>query len=76
MKMVTRISTGLKKYLPFVSKLFAGIHAFAEAFDLQQPIWLDKNINEFKRVDKTRFEQDNFIEQIDFDYLEIEVIEE
>ena len=24
----------------------------------------------------TRFEQDNFIEQIDFDYLEIEVIEE
>ena len=44
--------------------------------DLQQPIWLDKNINEFKRVDKTRFEQDNFIEQIDFDYLEIEVIEE
>ena len=47
-------------------KVFAGIHAFAEAFDLQQPIWLDK----------TRFEQDNFIEQIDFDYLEIEVIEE
>jgi hypothetical protein len=45
-------------------KVFAGIHAFAEAFDLQQPIWLDKNINEFKRVDKTRFEQDNFIEQI------------
>ena len=37
-------------------KVFAGIHAFAEAFDLQQPIWLDKNINEFKRVDKTRFE--------------------
>ena len=37
---------------------------------------IDKNINEFKRVDKTRFEQDNFIEQIDFDYLEIEVIEE
>ena len=57
-------------------KVFAGIHVFAEAFDLQQPIWLDKNINEFKRVDKTRFEQDNFIEQIDFDYLEIEVIEE
>lgn len=23
-------------------KVFAGIHAFAEAFDLQQPIWLDK----------------------------------
>ena len=57
-------------------KVFAGIHAFAEAFDLQQPIWLDKNINEFNRVDKPAVEQDNFIEQIDFDYLEIEVIEE
>ena len=45
-------------------------------FDLQEPIWLDKNIAEFKKVDKTQFYQDNFIEQIDFDFLEIQVIEE
>ena len=31
---------------------------------------------DFKRHDKTRFTSDNFIETIDFDYLEIEVIEE
>jgi len=57
-------------------KVFAGVHEFCMAFDLQEPIWLDKNIKEFKRVDKTRFYQDNFIESIEFDYLEIHVIEE
>ena len=35
-----------------------------------------ENIEEFKRHDKTRFRQDNFIESIEFDYLEIHVIEE
>ena len=44
------------------------------AFDLGRPIWLDKNIKEFKKMDKTRFDSDNFIEGIDFDYLEIHVI--
>ena len=34
------------------------------------------NVREFKRHNKTRFTQDNFIEQLDFDYLEIHVIEE
>lgn len=57
-------------------KVFDGLHAICMEFDLQEPIWLDKNINEFKRIDKTRFEQDNFIESIPFDYLEIQVIEE
>ena len=33
-------------------------------------------IDEFKRHDKTRFYQDNFVDSIDFDYLEIHIIEE
>ena len=45
-------------------------------FDLGHPVWLDKTVEEFKRHDKARFTQDNFIESIDFDYLEIHVIEE
>lgn len=45
-------------------------------FDLSVPIWLDKNISEFKTVSKTRFTNDSFVETIDFDYLEICVIEE
>ncbi len=31
---------------------------------------------DFKRHSKTRFTKDSFIEHIDFDYLEIQVIEE
>ena len=57
-------------------KVFAGLHEFCMEFDLQEPIWLDKNITEFQRVDKTRFDQDNFIESIEFDFLEFQVIEE
>lgn len=57
-------------------KVFDGLHECCLTFDLQEPIWLDKNITEFKRIDKTRFYQDNFIESIEFDYLEIQVIEE
>ena len=44
--------------------------------DLGNPIWLDSTVKDFKKHDKARFYQDNFIEQIDFDYLEIQVIEE
>ena len=46
------------------------------AFDLGKPIWLDANVEEFKRHAKTRFTQDCFIEHVDFDFLEMHVIEE
>lgn len=55
------------------------LHALTEIcyqFDLQEPIWLDANIAEFQRHSRTRFRQDNFIEEIEFDFLEIQVIEE
>ena len=45
-------------------------------FDLAKPIWLPKNIAEFKKSGKTRFAKDSFVEDIDFDYMEIHVIEE
>ena len=45
-------------------------------FDLSKPIWLDVNINEFKRHSKARFYQDSFVDSIDFDFLEMQVIEE
>ena len=44
--------------------------------DLGKPVWLDANVAEFKRLAKTRFYQDNFVEEIEFDYLELHVIEE
>lgn len=57
-------------------KVFAALEQICYEFDLSKPIWLDATIAEFKRHDKARFYQDNFVEQIDFDFLEIHVIEE
>lgn len=57
-------------------KIFNAIDQICYEFDLSKPIWLDSTVEDFKRHDKTRFNQDNFIDQIDFNYLEIEVIEE
>lgn len=57
-------------------KVFDALEAVCYQFDLGKPIWLDANIKDFKKHDKTRFTSDNFIESIDFDYLEIHVIEE
>ena len=57
-------------------KIFHALQEICYDFDLANPIWLDKTINDFKRHSKTRFYQDNFVETIEFDYLEIQVIEE
>lgn len=57
-------------------KIFHALDEICLRFDLGKPIWLDKTVNEFKRHRKARFTQDNFMEAIEFDYLEIQVIEE
>ena len=57
-------------------KIFDSLDQICYDFDLGKPIWLDSNIRDFQLHDKTRFTKDSFIESIDFDYLEIEVIEE
>lgn len=57
-------------------KIFHALDEICYEFDLSKPIWLESTIAEFKRHDKARFYQDNFMDTIDFDYLEIHVIEE
>lgn len=57
-------------------KVFHALDEIVYQFDLGKPIWLDATVNEFKRHAKARFYQDNFMETIDFDFLEIHVIEE
>jgi len=57
-------------------KVFAAITAICLEFDLSEPIWLKSNISEFKRLSRTRFTQDNFIDSIPFDYLEIQILED
>lgn len=55
-------------------KIFNALDVICYEFDLSKPIWLDVNINEFKRHSKARFYQDSFVDSIDFDFLEIQVI--
>ncbi|MGN0384345.1 MAG: hypothetical protein ACI4EX_00485 [Lachnospiraceae bacterium] len=57
-------------------KVFSALDEICIQFDLGKPMWLDSTIAEFKKHSKARFTQDNFIEQIDFDYMEIQIIEE
>lgn len=56
--------------------VFQSLDDICYEFDLGKPIWLESNINDFKRHSKTRFMSDSFIETIAFDFLEIQVIEE
>ena len=57
-------------------KVFDGLEKICYAFDLSKPIWLDATIADFQKTAKARFYQDSFIDAIDFDYLEIQIIEE
>ena len=57
-------------------KIFHALDKICYEFDLSSPIWLDTTISDFKHHAKARFYQDNFVDSIDFDYLEIQIIEE
>ena len=64
------------KEMKRTQKVFAAIDTICNAYDLSKPIWLNTTVEDFKKHDKTRFTKDNFIDAIEFDYLEIHVIEE
>lgn len=57
-------------------KVMRALETACKDMDLSVPIWLDVNIADFKRNAKCRFYQDSFIEQVPFDYLEMQIIEE
>ena len=57
-------------------KIFRAIEEACNRLDLGKPIWLDSNVQEFKRMAKTRFYQDNFVEEIEFDYMELHILDE
>ena len=58
-------------------KIFRSLEEICHEWDLSVPVWLDANIREFKQNKKSRFYQDNFVgEEIDFDYLELQILEE
>lgn len=57
-------------------KVFNSLDKLCVEFDLSNPIWLDSNIRDFQKNAKTRFSSDSFIESIEFDFFEIQVLEE
>ena len=58
------------------SKVYDCLERACYDFDLQVPTWLPTNQRDFIKHARTRFTQDNFIEENDFDYLDFQVIEE
>lgn len=57
-------------------KIMSALDEICIKMNIGRPIWLEKNIDEFKKRKKTRFTADSFMEEIDFDYLELQVLEE
>ena len=56
--------------------VFQALDDICYEFDLSKPLWLDATVRDFQLHDKTRFTQDNFIDSVEFDFLEIQIIEE
>jgi len=75
-RMLKDIVVSINKEDTRTHKVFYALDEICYAFDLSKPIWLDSNIHEFQRHSKTRFLQDNFVDEIDFDFLEFHIIEE
>lgn len=57
-------------------KVFSALEKACYEMDLGRPIWLDVTVRDFKQRAKARFTRDCFMEEVPFDYLEIEVLEE
>lgn len=57
-------------------KVFHTLDEVCHEMDLAVPQWLQLNIKDFQRHARCRFTQDSFAEEIDFDYLEIQILEE
>ena len=57
-------------------KIFHALEETCNKLDLAVPVWLDSNVNEFKRHKSTKFRQDIFVEEIEFDYMEFMILDE
>lgn len=57
-------------------KVYRALDEICYTFDLAKPIWLEGNKADFIKHARTRFTKDNFIEEIEFDFLDFHVIEE
>lgn len=75
-KIVDHIEAICTENIDYQQQLKKCITEICYKFDIQKPYWLPKNLEEYNKHKRTSFQQDNFIEEIDFDRFEIEVLEE
>lgn len=57
-------------------KVYKALEMICHEFDLAVPVWLESNQREFIKHARTRFRDVNFMEEIEFDYLDFQVIDE
>ncbi len=51
------------------------INEICDKLDIPKPYWLPVNLKRYNQFNKTFFNEDNFIEEIDFDRFAIEELE-
>ena len=59
---------------PLVDRLELCLRIICKEFDVSVPLWLDRNTSEFACFRRTNFTPEQFIDQVKFDRLEIEVV--
>lgn len=57
-------------------KVYAALEKACYELELARPIWLEQTVKDFKAHARARFTRDAFVEDVEFDYLEIQAIEE
>ncbi len=57
-------------------KVLNSLEEGCRRLDLAVPLWLDATVRDFQRHARCRFTRDAFVEAVDFDYLELWLIED
>lgn len=62
--------------IPLYEKRDKCVNEICKRFDISVPIWLDKHKKEFAEFKTVTFYAEDFIDEIDFDKLEIELVDD
>jgi hypothetical protein len=65
-----------KENMSFEALLRKGIEDLCNRFDIANPMLLIDNTMDMNQIKKMRFKSQHFVEDIDFDYFEIEYLPE
>ncbi|NLJ58281.1 MAG: hypothetical protein GX339_05505 [Tissierellia bacterium] len=75
-KTINSIVVSNKEDIPNEKKRAKCIDEICKKLDLSVPLWLKKHSKEFSQFNSVTFYPEDFIDEIDFDKLEIELIDD